>query len=99
MEKAPEVSLLAPPDTKGITLNKYKTSEGDKDDDLDEDKNEDADFKPGLDFNDMQFDDSYKVCFSSLFSSDIFEINSKIQEDESLLICISGARMSKSRWT
>jgi len=98
MEKAPEVSLLAPPDTKGITLNKYKTSEGDKDDDLDEDKNEDADFKPGLDFNDMQFDDSYKVCFlKNSFSSDIFGI--EIPEEKSLLTCISGARMSKSRWT
>ena len=34
---------------------------GDKDDDLDEDKAADDDFKPGLDFNDMKFDDSQKV--------------------------------------
>ena len=46
------------------SLNKYKTGEthlGDKDDDLDEDKAADDDFKPGLDFNDMKFDDSQKV--------------------------------------
>lgn len=43
------------------SLNKFKTSEGDKDDDLEEDKADDDDFKPGLDFNDMKFDDSQKV--------------------------------------
>ena len=78
-------------------MNKYKTSEGDKDDDLDEDKNEDADFKPGLDFNDMQFDDSYKVCFSRLLFL-VTNSGLKISKEKSIIICILGARMSKSRW-
>ena len=46
------------------SLNKYKTGEthlGDKDDDLEENMAADDDFKPGLDFNDMKFDESQKV--------------------------------------
>ena len=46
-------------------MNKFKTSEGDKEDDLEEDKADDDDFKPGLDFNDMKFDDSQKVRINS----------------------------------
>ena len=45
-------------------MNKYKTGEnhlGDKESDLEETDDEDDDFKQGLDFNDMKFDDSQKV--------------------------------------
>ena len=80
-----ELSLIAPPKTE-LSLNKYKTGEnhlGDKDSDLEENDEEDDDFKQGLDFNDMKFDDSQKVGHVIKYS---------------ILIGL-GTRMSQSGWS
>ena len=63
-EQAEPSLLEQAPAGQMYSLNKYKTEEthlGDKDDDLEENMAADDDFKPGLDFNDMKFDESQKV--------------------------------------